>query len=159
MSGKLNEGQSSRLMFVDVSGISNSNPVTYRVSRTLHDLTIPSDKVLIENVIERLWAYMKIKQLLVKMLITDDPTEHARLENEALQMSLQYNFVTRLTSFVVVKSDQEEIPTNYPSSSDQEEISTNRPPSGTPTNVGWKLSSTYFSVISLLVVFVLLCFY
>ena len=106
VSGKIKEGVSSRMMVANVRGISSgSNPVTYTVSRTLHNLTVPSDKVLIEDFTERLWAYMRIKQLLVKLLITDDPTEHARLKNEALQMSLQYNFVTPLTSFIVVQLD------------------------------------------------------
>jgi len=109
VSGKIKEGVSSRLMAVNVRGISSNNPdVTYTVSRTLQNLTIPSNKVLIEDFTERLWAYMKIKQLLVELLVTDDPKEQARLRSEALQMSLQYNFVTPLTSFVVVESDSYE---------------------------------------------------
>ena len=109
VSGKIKEGVSSRLMAVNVRGISSNNPnVTYTVSRTLQDLVIPSNKVLIEDFTERLWAYMKIKQLLVKLLVTDDSKERARLKSEALHMSLQYNFVTPLTSFVVVQSDSYE---------------------------------------------------
>ena len=111
VSGKLNEGQTSRLMFVDVRGISNSsNLVTYNLSRTLNDLTVPSAKTFNEDFIERLWAYMKIKQLLIEMLITDNFTEKRRLRTEALEMSLKYNFVTPLTSFVVVQSDQGKVP-------------------------------------------------
>ena len=109
VSGKIKGGASSRLMAVNVRGISSNNAdVTYTVSRTLQDLTIPSNKVLIEDFTERLWAYMRIKQLLVKSLITEDSKEKARLRSEALQMSLQYNFVTPLTSFVVVESDSHE---------------------------------------------------
>lgn len=105
VSGKIKEGVSSRLMDVNVRGISSNNAdVTYTVSRTLQNLTIPSNKVLIDDFTERLWAYMKIKQLLLKLLVTDDSKEQARLKSEALQMSLQYNFVTPLTSFVVVQS-------------------------------------------------------
>lgn len=51
---------------------------------------------------------MKIKKILLKLLVTDDSNEKARLKSEALQMSLQYNFVTPLTSFVVVESDSYE---------------------------------------------------
>lgn len=109
VSGKIKEGVSSRLMAVNVRGVSSNNAdVTYTVSRTLQNLTIPSNKVLIEDFTERLWAYMKIKQLLLKLLVTDDSEEQARLKSEALQMSLQYNFVTPLTSFVVVQSDSYE---------------------------------------------------
>ena len=75
--GKLKEGLSSRLMPVTVHGISSNNPVTYSLSRTLQNLTIPSDKVLIEDFTERLWAYMKIKELLVNLLVTDDLKEKA----------------------------------------------------------------------------------
>ncbi len=112
MSGKLNEGQSSRLLLVDVRGISSSNPVTYSVSRTHQDLTVPSDKVLIVDFTGGLWAYMRIKQLLIETLITDDWMGKDRLKKEALQMSLQYNFVTPLTSLVVVQPGQKEFPTN-----------------------------------------------
>jgi len=109
VSGKIKEGVSSRLMAVNVRGISSNNrDVTYTVSRTLQSLTIPSNKVLIDDFTERLWAYMKIKQLLVKLLVTDNSEEQARYKSEALQMSLQYNFVTPLTSFVVVDSDSYE---------------------------------------------------
>ncbi len=142
VSGKLNEGQSSRRMLVDVRGISSSNPVTYTLSRTLHDLTVPSEKVVIEDFTERLWAYMEIKQLLIKMLITDDSTEKARLKSKTLQMSLQYNFVTPLTSLVVVQPGQKEFPTN------------DHDPGDKGRNVGWKLSSTRFSILSLSVFFV-----
>lgn len=103
--GKLKEGLSSRLMPVTVHGISSNNPVTYSLSRTLQNLTIPSDKVLIEDFTERLWAYMKIKELLVNLLVTDDLKEKARLKSEALSISLKYNFVTPLTSLVVVQSN------------------------------------------------------
>ena len=62
---KIKEGVSSRLMAVNVRGISSNNPVVlYTVSRTLQNLTIPSNKALIEDFTERLWAYMKIKELL-----------------------------------------------------------------------------------------------
>ena len=109
VSGKIKEGVSLRLMDVNVRGVSSNNAdVTYTVSRTLQNLTIPSNKVLSEDFTERLWAYMKIKQLLLKLLVTDDSVEQARLKSEALQMSLQYNFVTPLTSFVVVQSDSYE---------------------------------------------------
>ena len=156
VSGKIKEGVSSRMMAANVRGISSgSNPVTYTVSRTLHNLTVPSDKVLIEDFTERLWAYMRIKQLLVKLLITDDSTEHARLKNEALQMSLQYNFVTPLTSLIVVQSDsyseneeaefevgnKKKFPDNYDTSA------------GLRLSAGWKLSLG-LSIISVSLSFV-----
>jgi len=52
---------------------------------------------------ERLAAYLSIQQLLDKISITADTNESAAIEQEALQRSLQYNFVTELTSLIVVE--------------------------------------------------------
>ena len=54
------------------------------------------------SLVERTWAYLQIKQSLeeVKKLSGE---EKKALENKILQLSLQYKFVTRLTSLVVVK--------------------------------------------------------
>ncbi|XP_078365409.1 LOW QUALITY PROTEIN: inter-alpha-trypsin inhibitor heavy chain H4-like [Oculina patagonica] len=162
VSGKIKEGvTSSRLMSVNVRGKSGSNPVTYTLSRTLQNLTVPSDKVLNEDFTERLWAYMRIKQLLIKLLITDDTTEKARLKKQALQMSLQYNFVTPLTSFVVVQSDsfgEEESRArgglkrnSVPDSNDQS--------AGLSPSAGWKLSSFGLPIPLIFLSFVRFCVY
>lgn len=106
VSGKLKEGLSdSRLMPVNVRGISSIKPVSYSLTHTLQNLTVSSDEVLVENFPERLWAYMKIKELLLNLLVTENLEEKARLKSEALNISLKYKFVTPLTSFVVVESD------------------------------------------------------
>ena len=146
VSGKIKEGvTNSRLMSVNIRGNTSNSSVAYTLSRTLHNLTVPSDKVLIEDFTERLWAYMRIKQLLVKLLITDDPTEHARLKNEALQMSLQYNFVTPLTSLVVVQKESENaVAFIYPSLKRESEQS---------PSAGWRLSSTRAPTVLLIVAF------
>ena len=157
VSGKIKEGVSSRLMAVNVRGISSNNPdVTYTVSRTLQSLTIPSNKVLIEDFTERLWAYMKIKQLLVKLLVTDNSMEQARLRSEALQMSLQYNFVTPLTSFVVVESDSYE---EKGLALNDAGVNTGAFPSSALPNqlsplAGWRLLSSGLPVLSIFFTFV-----
>ena len=150
VSGKIKEGASSRLMVVNVRGISASNPVMYSVSRTLHNLTVPSDKVLIEDFPERLWAYMRIKQLLVKLLITDNATERARLKSEVLHMSLRYNFVTPLTSFVVVESESGIVVKNdSPDSNDKS--------AGLSPSAGWKFSSFGLPILLIFLSFVQFC--
>lgn len=107
VSGKLKEGVSSRMMSMNIRGYDGQKNVTYSpASRTLLELTIPSNELLIEDLTERLWAYMKIKQLLVQLLVSTDAHEQERLKSEALRLSLKYNFVTPLTSFVVVQSDE-----------------------------------------------------
>ncbi|NXU71167.1 ITIH4 inhibitor, partial [Oreotrochilus melanogaster] len=52
--------------------------------------------------IERLWAYLTIQQLLEKSISAQEEDQKA-LEAEALKLSLQYSFVTPLTSMVVTK--------------------------------------------------------
>ena len=94
--GKLKEGVSLRLMSANIRSNARNNPVTFSVSRTLLDLTVPSDEVLIKDFTERLWAYMKIKEILVQLLMSNDVTKQARLKTKALRMSLQCNFVTPL---------------------------------------------------------------
>lgn len=50
--------------------------------------------------LERLWAYLTIKQLLDKKDSSENGTGY---EQEALRLALRYSFVTQLTSLVVVK--------------------------------------------------------
>uniref|UniRef100_A0A8B9TL75 Inter-alpha-trypsin inhibitor heavy chain H4 n=1 Tax=Anas platyrhynchos TaxID=8839 RepID=A0A8B9TL75_ANAPL len=54
------------------------------------------------NFIERLWAYLTIQQLLEKSISAQEEHQKA-LEARALELSLQYGFVTPLTSMVVTK--------------------------------------------------------
>uniref|UniRef100_A0A8C6PP09 Inter-alpha-trypsin inhibitor heavy chain H3 n=1 Tax=Nothobranchius furzeri TaxID=105023 RepID=A0A8C6PP09_NOTFU len=59
------------------------------------------------NFTERLWAYLTIQQLLEKSK-SGEPDEKANATAKALDMSLQYNFVTPLTSMVVTKPETED---------------------------------------------------
>uniref|UniRef100_A0A669ENZ8 Inter-alpha-trypsin inhibitor heavy chain H3 n=1 Tax=Oreochromis niloticus TaxID=8128 RepID=A0A669ENZ8_ORENI len=56
---------------------------------------------------ERLWAYLTIQQLLEKSK-SGTPDEKANTTAKALDMSLQYSFVTPLTSMVVTKPETED---------------------------------------------------
>ncbi|XP_070558043.1 inter-alpha-trypsin inhibitor heavy chain H3-like [Ptychodera flava] len=58
-----------------------------------------------EDFVQRLWAYLTIKELLRKRVLAEDPTVKESLSQEALQLSLRYNFVTPLTSMIVVKPE------------------------------------------------------
>uniref|UniRef100_A0A3Q1AMC9 Inter-alpha-trypsin inhibitor heavy chain H3 n=1 Tax=Amphiprion ocellaris TaxID=80972 RepID=A0A3Q1AMC9_AMPOC len=58
---------------------------------------------------ERLWAYLTIQQLLDKSK-TGASDEKANATAKALDMSLQYSFVTPLTSMVVTKPETEDGP-------------------------------------------------
>uniref|UniRef100_A0A4W6FC05 Inter-alpha-trypsin inhibitor heavy chain H3 n=1 Tax=Lates calcarifer TaxID=8187 RepID=A0A4W6FC05_LATCA len=56
---------------------------------------------------ERLWAYLTIQQLLEKSK-SGSPDEKVNATAKALEMSLQYSFVTPLTSMVVTKPETED---------------------------------------------------
>uniref|UniRef100_A0A4W6FAS2 Inter-alpha-trypsin inhibitor heavy chain 3 n=1 Tax=Lates calcarifer TaxID=8187 RepID=A0A4W6FAS2_LATCA len=58
------------------------------------DVIYPDEEYIFGDFTERLWAYLTIQQLLEKRL--------------ALEMSLQYSFVTPLTSMVVTKPETED---------------------------------------------------
>ncbi|XP_062582779.1 inter-alpha-trypsin inhibitor heavy chain H4-like [Saccostrea cucullata] len=57
------------------------------------------------NMMENLWAYLTIKQLLRTKDGLDDKDEIKNIEKKILDMSLKYQFVTPLTSMVVTLPD------------------------------------------------------
>ncbi|XP_034075187.1 inter-alpha-trypsin inhibitor heavy chain H3-like isoform X4 [Gymnodraco acuticeps] len=54
--------------------------------------------------IQRVWAYLTVKQLLKKELLLSG-AEKENVKREALELSLKYSFVTPLTSMVVTKPE------------------------------------------------------
>ncbi|KAK5872909.1 hypothetical protein PBY51_013567 [Eleginops maclovinus] len=73
------------------------------------DLIYPDQEYIFGNFSERLWAYLTIQQLLQN---SDIGTEQDKATGnaKAMNMSLQYSFVTPLTSMVVTKPDTEDGP-------------------------------------------------
>uniref|UniRef100_A0A3Q0QY05 Inter-alpha-trypsin inhibitor heavy chain 3 n=1 Tax=Amphilophus citrinellus TaxID=61819 RepID=A0A3Q0QY05_AMPCI len=69
---------------------SNTNDAVKSTGRMSHDH------------VQRVWAYLTVKQLLDKELKLSGP-EKETAKNEALELSLKYSFVTPLTSMVVTK--------------------------------------------------------
>uniref|UniRef100_A0A8C6UAM1 Inter-alpha-trypsin inhibitor heavy chain family member 6 n=1 Tax=Neogobius melanostomus TaxID=47308 RepID=A0A8C6UAM1_9GOBI len=65
--------------------------------------------------VHRLWAYSTIKELLLAKLNTTDPSLQRLLADKATNLSLRYNFVTPVTSLVVVKPDADETTTEMAS--------------------------------------------
>ncbi|KAM9592692.1 inter-alpha-trypsin inhibitor heavy chain H1 [Trichechus inunguis] len=55
---------------------------------------------MLENHVERLWAYLNIQELLAKRMKVEGE-EKANLSAQALKMSLDYQFVTPLTSMTI----------------------------------------------------------
>ncbi|KAM9410096.1 inter-alpha-trypsin inhibitor heavy chain H3a [Pholidichthys leucotaenia] len=66
----------------------------------------PDEEYIFGDFTERLWAYLTIQQLLEKSK-SSGPDEKANLTAKALDISLQYSFVTPLTSMVVTKPETE----------------------------------------------------
>ncbi|KAK9406268.1 inter-alpha-trypsin inhibitor heavy chain H4 [Crotalus adamanteus] len=75
-------------------------------------------KYIYGNFIESLWAYLTIQQLLEKSVL-EQGAGKKNLENQALNLSLKYSFVTPLTSMVVTKPEAKEL-VNKPTEQDNE---------------------------------------
>lgn len=58
--------------------------------------------------VHRLWAYFTIKELLLAKLNESDTAIQKLLTDKATNLSLKYNFVTPVTSLIVVKPDADE---------------------------------------------------
>ncbi|XP_067880403.1 inter-alpha-trypsin inhibitor heavy chain H5 [Heterodontus francisci] len=61
----------------------------------------------VSGFVQRLWAYYTIKELLQAHLKMDEEEGRRLLKEKATALSLKYNFVTPLTSLVVVKPAEE----------------------------------------------------
>ncbi|XP_034143447.1 inter-alpha-trypsin inhibitor heavy chain H3-like isoform X2 [Esox lucius] len=87
----------------EVIAISKSNKVTYSE-------TIPTEKPITarsDSNLQRLWAYLTVKQLLDKEVQLSG-NEKETVKKEILDLCLKYGFVTPLTSMVVTKPQGEE---------------------------------------------------
>ncbi|XP_067302212.1 inter-alpha-trypsin inhibitor heavy chain H6 [Pseudorasbora parva] len=62
----------------------------------------------VPSFVHRLWAYFTIKELLLAKMNTSDLITQRLLVDKATNLSLQYNFVTPVTSLVVIKPDIDE---------------------------------------------------
>ncbi|XP_062247033.1 inter-alpha-trypsin inhibitor heavy chain H6 [Platichthys flesus] len=71
-------------------------------------LECPGASEGVSSFVQRLWAYYTIKELLLAKLNTSDPAAQRLLADKATNLSLKYNFVTPVTSLVVVKPDADE---------------------------------------------------
>nr|XP_040060986.1 inter-alpha-trypsin inhibitor heavy chain H4-like isoform X4 [Gasterosteus aculeatus aculeatus] len=85
-----------------VVAISSNRRVTFSdINATVESVEDASD-----SSIQRVWAYLTVKQLLEKELVLSGP-EKENAKKEALDLSLKYSFVTPLTSMVVTKPQGE----------------------------------------------------
>ncbi|XP_071961691.1 inter-alpha-trypsin inhibitor heavy chain H3-like isoform X2 [Antedon mediterranea] len=105
VSGKLKPSNINDIL--DVTIAANSLDVHLEFPLTID--TEPKVEILSEDAVDdfaqRLWAYLSIKELLQKRNISDNQSERDDLKDKALQLSLEYHFVTPLTSLIVVKPE------------------------------------------------------
>ncbi|XP_076607588.1 inter-alpha-trypsin inhibitor heavy chain H3-like [Chaetodon auriga] len=90
-------------------GFEDDFTVQGQATATDWDVIYPDEEYIFGDFTERLWAYLTIQQLLEKSK-SGDTDEKANATAKALDMSLQYSFVTPLTSMVVTKPETEDGP-------------------------------------------------
>ncbi|KAI5174330.1 Inter-Alpha-Trypsin Inhibitor Heavy Chain H4 [Manis pentadactyla] len=107
VAGKLGE-QSPDVLAATVSGQLHMQNITFQTeSSAAAAAEFQSPKYIFHGFMERLWAYLTIQQLLEQMVSASD-AEKPALETRALSLSLNYSFVTPLTSMVVTKPEGQE---------------------------------------------------
>uniref|UniRef100_A0A8C3CVJ5 Inter-alpha-trypsin inhibitor heavy chain 4 n=1 Tax=Cairina moschata TaxID=8855 RepID=A0A8C3CVJ5_CAIMO len=92
------------LLPVEIKAQSHTSDLTLKEEANVKEKeqVFQSRSYIFGNFIERLWAYLTIQQLLEKSISAQEEQQKA-LEARALELSLQYGFVTPLTSMVVTK--------------------------------------------------------
>uniref|UniRef100_A0A4W5NR70 Inter-alpha-trypsin inhibitor heavy chain H3 n=1 Tax=Hucho hucho TaxID=62062 RepID=A0A4W5NR70_9TELE len=97
------------LVEVFAQGFEDDFIVKGQASAQEWDILYPEQEYIFGDYTERLWAYLTIQQLLSKRE-TGTAEEKGNATALALEMSLQYSFVTSLTSMVVTKPETDEGP-------------------------------------------------
>ncbi|NXO18432.1 ITIH4 inhibitor, partial [Oriolus oriolus] len=98
------------LLPVEIKAQSHTSNLTLKEEANVKEKeqVFQNQRYVFGNFIERLWAYLTIQQLLEKAISAQEEDQKA-LEDQALDLSLRYSFVTPLTSMVVTKpSDQQQ---------------------------------------------------
>ncbi|KAL2803695.1 inter-alpha-trypsin inhibitor heavy chain H4 isoform 2 precursor [Daubentonia madagascariensis] len=108
VAGKLQD-QSPDVLSAKVSGQTHTQNITFQTESSVaeQEEEFRSPKYIFHNFMERLWAYLTIQQLLEQSVSALDAKRQA-LETRALNLSLNYSFVTPLTSMVVTKPEGQE---------------------------------------------------
>ncbi|XP_009458921.1 PREDICTED: inter-alpha-trypsin inhibitor heavy chain H4 [Nipponia nippon] len=126
------------LLPVEIKAQSHGSDLTLKEEANVKEKeqVFQNQSYIFGNFIERLWAYLTIQQLLEKSISAQEEDQKT-LEAQALELSLQYSFVTPLTSMVVTKpAGQEQMElANKPTEADNEK------PSSFPVGDAYRLRS------------------
>ncbi|KAM6126343.1 inter-alpha-trypsin inhibitor heavy chain H4 [Phoenicopterus ruber ruber] len=114
------------LLPVEIKAQSHASDLTLKEEANVKEKeqVFKNQSYIFGNFIERLWAYLTIQQLLEKSISAQEE-DRKTLEAQALELSLQYSFVTPLTSMVVTKpaGQQQTELANKPTEADNEKLS------------------------------------
>ncbi|XP_043946467.1 inter-alpha-trypsin inhibitor heavy chain H6 [Protopterus annectens] len=110
VAGKVKQGVQN--IHVEVTGIDSTKLISVEndidINATEATFGCPGDTSRIQGFVQRLWAYFTIKELLTARLKATDTAARRLLTDKATNLSLKYNFVTPVTSLVIVKPEEEE---------------------------------------------------
>ncbi|XP_064160729.1 inter-alpha-trypsin inhibitor heavy chain H3a isoform X1 [Anguilla rostrata] len=110
VAGRLSDNDLNNFL-VEVSAQGVEEDFSYKGQANTLDWNVvfPDEEYIFGDFTERLWAYLTIQQLLSKK-DSGPAYEKANATSRALELSLQYNFVTPLTSMVATKPQSDEAP-------------------------------------------------
>ncbi|XP_029908209.1 inter-alpha-trypsin inhibitor heavy chain H3-like [Myripristis murdjan] len=110
VAGRLSDNDINNfLVEVFANGFEEDFKVQGQASAMEWDVIYPDQEYIFGDFTERMWAYLTIQQLLEKS--KSGPSEEKENNTaKALDLSLQYSFVTPLTSMVVTKPETEDGP-------------------------------------------------
>ncbi|XP_073520374.1 inter-alpha-trypsin inhibitor heavy chain H3-like isoform X3 [Phyllobates terribilis] len=92
------------MLIAEVAAQGVRDPFSMTVQTDIKKEASTEQRYIFGDFTERLWAYLTIEQLLSKRFSSDVELKENSAE-EALRLSLKYNFVTPLTSMVIAASD------------------------------------------------------
>ncbi|XP_044156726.1 inter-alpha-trypsin inhibitor heavy chain H3-like isoform X3 [Bufo gargarizans] len=91
---------------VKAQGLSEPFSMTVEAPMQEEDEASREQRYIFGDFTERLWAYLTIEQLLTKQIAAEGE-DRTKIAEEALGLSLKYNFVTPLTSMVVTPPEEQ----------------------------------------------------
>uniref|UniRef100_A0A671NED9 Inter-alpha-trypsin inhibitor heavy chain H3 n=1 Tax=Sinocyclocheilus anshuiensis TaxID=1608454 RepID=A0A671NED9_9TELE len=108
VAGRLNDLNEIDNFAIEVfaQGFENNFELKGQANTQKWETIFPDEEYIFRDFTERLWAYLTIQELLDKK-DKGTPEEKGNATDEALRLSLKYNFVTPLTSMVVTKPEDE----------------------------------------------------
>ncbi|XP_069062475.1 inter-alpha-trypsin inhibitor heavy chain H4-like isoform X1 [Pleurodeles waltl] len=110
VAGKIDDNEIN-FFKAEIKAQTHTSDLVYKVEENIAEKEeiLKQNHYVFGDFIERLWAYLTIQQLLEKIILARGDVKK-NVEEEALQLSLKYSFVTSLTSMVVTKPEDQEKP-------------------------------------------------